>query len=309
MTRRLVFIFFLTFVLTLALAGSLAAFVSAEKGAAEHELIRFSPEELDEFGITTATAGQGIIERYLELAGEVQPNADLLAHIVPRYSGIVTEVRAAIGDYLKQGQVLAIVESDESLAPFEVTTLISGTIIDKHVALGEAVSREREIFVIADLSSVWIDLMVYQNDLDTITTGRKATIYVGHDATRDGGIISYVTPIVDEQTRTATARVVLSNEKHYWRPGMFVTAKVLIESVRVPLSVPRSAINILEEETVVFVDTGEGFRPQAVTLGRGSKSHVEILSGLSVGDRYVDHGGFTLKAELGKEALGDDHGH
>ncbi len=301
--------FTLTLLSILVVTGNPAAAAQTQEMTEEHELIRFSAEELEEFEITVATAGPGTIERYLELAGEVQPNADLLAHIVPRYSGIATKVFAGIGDKVEKGEVLAIIESNESLAPFEVTTLISGTIIDKHIALGEAVSRERVIFVIADLSSVWIDLTVYQHDLETIDTGQPATVYVGHNAAQERGVISYLTPIVDEQTRTATARVVVPNPKLFWRPGMFVTARVLIESSRVPVAVPRTAIHEIEGRKVVFVEKDGGFVLRPVTLGRSSRSKVEIRSGLSPGDRYVDRGGFTLKAELGKESLGDDHGH
>lgn len=276
---------------------------------ADHEWIRLSPAELEEFGIEVEEAGPGVIETHIELPGEVRPNADRLAHIVPRFSGIVTDVRAGIGDYVQEGQVLAVVESNESLAPFEVTTLISGTVISKHITLGEAASRDRDTFVIADLSTVWVDLTVYQRDIGRVKAGQQAQVYVGHALAHDTGVISYVTPILDEHTRTATARLVLQNKDNHWRPGMFVTARVLLETTEVPLVVPRSALYTVGEDTVVFLEAEQGFRPQPVSLGRSGETHVEILSGLSEGDAYVSEGGFTLKAELGKEAFGDGHAH
>ncbi len=275
----------------------------------DHGLVQLSLAELDEFGIRIAVAGRGVIENYLELPGEVQANNDRLAHIVPRYSGIVTEVRANIGDYVQEGQVLAVIESDVSLAPFEVKTLISGTVIGKHITLGEAASRERDTFVIADLSSVWIDLTVYQRDLGRVKVGLETQVYIGHDLAYDAGKLSYVAPIVDEHTRTATARLVIPNKNNLWRPGVFVTAKVLVEKIEVPLVVPRTALHTIEAEAVVFLQTERGFLPQPVTLGRQGDTHIEILSGLSAGDHYVSEGGFTLKAEFGKEAFGDGHGH
>ncbi len=313
--------------LLLALMGGLAAIVFAqdehdnhdEKEHAQeleddgsHALVRLSPAEQEEFGVVMAIAAPGEIETYLELPGEVLPNADRLAHIVPRYSGIVTEVRANIGDHVSEGQVLAVVESDESLAPFEVTTLISGTVIDKHVTLGEAASRDRDIFVIADLSTVWIDLTVYQRDLARVKPGQKADVYkvyVGDSVAHNTGAISYITPVVDEHTRTATARLVLPNRNNFWRPGMFVTARVLLERTEVPLVVPHTALQMFEGKSVVFLKRDEGFEPQPVTFGRRSETHIEVLSGLSAGDQYVSEGGFTLKAELGKDAFGDGHAH
>jgi cobalt-zinc-cadmium efflux system membrane fusion protein len=275
----------------------------------EGELVRLTDEELAEFEIKVSTAGPAKVETYASLPGEVQPNADRLAHIVPRYPGIVLEVRANIGDYVEKNQVLALIESDESLAPFELKTLLSGTVIAKHITLGEAVSRDRDTFVVADLGTVWVDLSVYQRDIGRVKVGQKALIYIGHDLTEDSETISYVTPIVDERTRTATARVVLSNRDGAWRPGMFVTGKVLVESAEVPVAVPHTALHTIDEQTVVFVQTDEGFSPRPVELGRTGEAHVEILAGLSAGEPYVSRGGFTLKAELGKEAFGEGHAH
>ena len=301
--------------LAFALSGGLATTAAAQgdhddhDDHNDHELVRLTQAEIEEFGIEFEVAGPGVIETSLELPGEVRPNDDRLAHIVPRYSGIVTEVRVHIGDQVNQGQVLALVESDESLAPFEIKTMISGTVIGKHITLGEAASRDRDVFVIADLSTVWIDLTVYQRDLDRVKIGQEAQIFVGHDMTHQTAAISYITPIVDEHTRTATARLVISNQDSSWRPGMFVTANVLIEKTEVPLVVPRTALFTVGDDTVVFLRTDEGFEPQPVSLGRPGETHIEILTGISTGDQFVSQGGFTLKAELGKEAFGDGHGH
>lgn len=277
----------------------------------EHDegLVVLSQEELEEFGIELATASEGTIEVYISLPGEIQPNDDRLAHIVPRYAGIVVDVRANIGDQVRQGDVLAIVESDDALTPYELKTLIGGTVIAKHITRGEAVSRDKDTYLIADLSSVWADLTVYQRDITTIRLGQEVFIYTGHGPVEATGTISYVTPVMDERTRTATARVVLPNPQLIWRPGMFITAKVLIEKRMAPVAVPHTAIHTIDEHPVVFLQTEEGFRPQEVTLGQEGVSHVEILAGLELGDRYVAVGGFTLKAELGKSAFGDGHAH
>lgn len=278
-------------------------------GEEEHEeVVALSPAEIEEFGIEVAAAGAGEIVSTLSVPAEVQPNADRLAHIVPRYSGIVTEVNVAIGDEVRRDQTLATVEGDESLAPFEVVTLISGTVIEKHITLGEAVGREGPAFVIADLSSVWVDLTVYQRDLARVGVGQSVEVYVGHELAGEG-TISYVTPVVSEQTRTATARVVLPNRDGRWRPGMFVTGKIIIAKENASIAIPRTALHTFEGRTVVFLETPEGFIPQPVRTGRMDTNRAEILQGLSAGDRYVSVGGFTLKAELGKESFGEGHAH
>jgi cobalt-zinc-cadmium efflux system membrane fusion protein len=275
----------------------------------DHGAVRLDGDERAEFGIELAAAGPDTIETWVALPGEVHPNEDRLAHIVPRYSGIATEVRARIGDDVARGQALAVVESDESLAPFEVRTLIAGTVIAKHISLGEAVSRDRDVYVIADLSSVWIDLTVYQRDLDRVRVGQPVRLLVGHEPAPDAARISYVTPVVDESTRTATARVVLPNPDGAWRPGMFVTGRVLLERAVAGVAVPRSALHTVDGTPVVFVEEEGGLRPRPVRIGRGGEDHVELLDGLAPGERYVRAGGFTLKAELAKESFGDGHAH
>jgi len=277
---------------------------AADARAHEADVVTLSAAELAEFDIHVSSAGPDTVSTYLTLPGEVHPNADRLAHIVPRFSGIVTEVRANVGDTVQRGQVLAIVESDESLAPFEVRTLIEGTVIAKHIALGEAASRDRDTFVIADLSTVWIDLTVYQRDLAVIRRGQPVRVFVGHDASPDAGTIDYVTPIVDESTRTATARVVLPNPGGRWRPGMFVRGRVLVSSVAAAVAIPRTALHTHDERTVVFVETEAGFVPRPVEIGLAGEQTVEVLGGLAAGDRYVSRGGFTIQAELDRDALG-----
>jgi cobalt-zinc-cadmium efflux system membrane fusion protein len=280
-----------------------------KRGHEEERIVKLTPEELQEFGIEVEVAGAGVIELFLSLPAEIRPNADRLAHIVPRFSGIVTDVHAQLGDKVETGQTLATIESDESLAPFQVKTLISGTVISKHITLGEAVSRERDTFVIADLSTVWVDITLYQRDLERVRTGQIATIFVGHGLSKETGKISYITPVVDEATRTATARIVLGNDHGKWRPGMFVTAEILIERVDVGVAIPKTALQTLDEHTVVFVEINGAFEARDVTLGRAGSQLVEVLDGLVPGERYVSKGGFTLKAELGKEAFGEGHAH
>ena len=121
--------------------------------------------------------------------------------------------------------------------------------------------------------------------------------------------MDYISPIINEALRTASIRVELSNPDGQWRPGSFVTATIDIEGVEVPLLVPRSAIQMMEDHSVVFVETDEGFVPQPVQVGRTNPTHAEILDGLEEGQPYVAQGAFILKAQLAKGAFGDGHAH
>lgn len=139
--------------------------------------------------------------------------------------------------------------------------------------------------------------------------GQKAVISARPDMPEATGTISYISPLLDEATRTAIARVVLPNPNGQWRPGLFVTGYVQVDSVRAAIVVPRTALETIDDQTVVFVRTDDGFVPQPVTLGKSSKTLVEILTGLRAEQSYVTKGGFTLKAELAKSSFESGHEH
>lgn len=276
-------------------------------GELAEEVVSLAEEEIKEFGIEIATAGPGRLEQHVDLTGEIVIDPNRLAHIFPRFPGIVKEVRKRIGDPVKKGEVLAIIESNESLSPYEIKSLIDGQVIDMHLTLGEVIADDSHAFTIADLSKVWANLSIYQKYLADIQVGKKVFISAGPNTREAEGKISYISPVVDEKTRTATARVILKNPDGYWRPGLFVTGRVIVGSEMVPVYVPKTALETFENRTVVFVKHEKGFEPQPVTIGRSNTKAVEIVDGLKPGQKYVSKGGFTLKAELQKESFGDGH--
>lgn len=265
----------------------------------------FSVEEFEAHGVRLATAGAGVVDAGIELPAEVRPNADRLAHVAPRFPGVVREVRKNVGDTVQAGDVLAVIESDK-LTTFDLRAALAGTVIDKHVVAGEAVTRDRAAYVIADLSDVWVNIAVYQSALGDVQVGGPVVL-----STRDGsleaeGVVSYIAPIVDQATRTATARVVLPNTDGRWRPGTFAVATVALEEPAAVV-VPRRALHSLEGEDVMFVVEGDEFVPRPVTVGRIGRTRVEITSGLSEGDRFADENAFIVKAELAKGDGGHAH--
>jgi len=290
-------------------AAELVPAVPAEEEDHAGEVVRLAPEQLKEFGIETAVAGPGKIALHVDLTGEIVIDPNRLAHIVPRFPGIVKEVRKEIGDKVEKDEVLAVIESNESLTPYEVKSLIKGKVIDMHLTRGEVISDASHAFTIADLSEVWANLNVYQKDLSSIRVGQKAVISAGPGLGEAVGAISYISPIVNEKTRTAIARVILPNPDYRWRPGLFVTAEVVVGKTNASIVVPKTALQTFENHTVVFVKTEDGFHPRPVSIGRTNTEYAEITAGLKEGQIYVAKGGFTLKAELQKESFGGGHGH
>ncbi len=198
---------------------------------------------------------------------------------------------------------------DRDLACYALEAPENGVITAKHLTRGEMVSSGDRLFTIADPRLVWVRLTIYQKDIQAVRPGKDVVIRGDRVSLETKGRITYVTPFLEEATRTALARVVLSNEEGKWKPGMFVSGSALLEEIPVPLLLPKSALMEMEGRKVVFVRTPEGLEPRPVKTGREDEKSVEILAGLSAGQVYVRENAFVVKAELRKESFGEGHSH
>lgn len=278
--------------------------------AAAHEEeghVELSQEARVASGIEVQPAGPHPLRVTLDLPGEVVPNADRLAHIVPRFAGIARQVEKGLGEQVRAGEVLAVIEGNQSLSMYSVTSLISGTVIEKHVTLGEFVRDDQDIYVVADLSSVWVNVAVYARDLPKVRRGQNVLVESVGAGTSSQGRIDYVGAVVGEATRAATARVVLPNRDLRWRPGTFVTARIVVDERTVGVAVPENAVQRIEGRDCVFVQDGDGFLTRPVVLGKSDGLWIEILSGLNAGEPFVSRGSFVLKSELQKSEAGHEH--
>ncbi|NOT32801.1 MAG: HlyD family efflux transporter periplasmic adaptor subunit [Candidatus Eisenbacteria bacterium] len=269
--------------------------------------VKLSRESQIASGIEVQVAGARRLRVTLDLPGEVVPNADRLAHIVPRFPGIVREVKKGLGQQVHAGEELAVIEGNQSLSTYVVNSLISGTVIEKHVTLGEFVRDDQDIYVVADLSSVWVNVAVYARDVAQVRRGQTVFVESVGVGPSTRGVIDYVGAVVGEATRAATARVAIPNRELRWRPGMFVTARVVVNEREVSVAVPDGSVQRVEERDCVFIADADGFEARAVKLGRTDGEWIEILSGLKSGERYVSRASFVLKSELQKSEAG--HGH
>ena len=205
--------------------------------------------------------------------------------------------------------MIALAQTEEKLAWYPLIAPFDGTIIAKHIVLGELVATDSAVYVVADLSSVWVDLQAYPKDLQRIKKGQKVVISADSEIPAARGIISYVGPIVGADSRTALARVVLENKSGVFRPGLFVTAQAAVSQTQAKVVVPKDAIQSLAGRKCVFIQDEHGFEPAFVDIGLTTTDHVEILSGLAAGQTYVTTGAFDLKSKIVTSTLDSHAGH
>ena len=217
------------------------------------------------------------------------------------------EAEIAVANTTQKLRTLGTSTSSGSLGRLELRAPFDGMVVEKHIALGEAVKEDANVFTLTDLSSVWAELSVAARDLQQVRVGERVVVRAGaSDATADG-VIAYVGPFIGEQTRTAPARVVLPNPQGAWRPGLFVTVEMLSAEKALPVTVASSALQTVGDQPVVFLKVPGGFAPQPVQTGRSDGERTEILKGLQPGARYAAAGSFVIKSEQGKSSATHTH--
>ena len=179
---------------------------------------------------------------------------------------------------------------------------VSGTVISRAANAGEVIQADKEILRIADLSSVWVLGQVYEKDLGKVVVGSGASITTDTYPGRVfRGRVSYVDPTLDPATRTAQARIELANPGQALKIGMFVNVAFAAlggAEATTPV-IPKSAVQNINNEQVVFVETGTAntYAMRALKLGPEVNGQYPVLEGLAVSDRIVTEGSFMLRAE------------
>lgn len=363
---------------------------AGEAGHDEHEedALSLTPEQLKRFGISIAVAGPGSLQGEVSLPGEVVFNEDSVVHMVPRVSGIARSVLKGVGDAVKTGDILAVIDSREladakaeylaalarknlaektftrekqlrekdisseqdfleaeqafaearisllsagqklstlgleekeiealadtpgtAITRYEIRSPIDGVVTARHLSRGEHVGPDTAIFTVADLSSVWINLAVYTKHIPAVEKGQKISVRVDATGMEAEGVISMVTPFVDDATRAATARVVLDNKDGKLYPGTFVTGFASASQKEFDIVISKQAVQTLEGRTVVFIEHEGGFEPVPVVTGRSDRHNIEIKEGLEKDTHYVAEGAFELKATILTRSLDSHAGH
>lgn len=217
------------------------------------------------------------------------------------------EAEIAVANASQKLKALGAATGASDLNRYELRAPFDGMVVEKHLTLGEAVKDDANVFTLSDLSSVWADVSVAAKDLALIRVGDKVMVRPSAFEGATTGTVAYVSALIGEQTRTATARVVLANPKLSWRPGLFVNVEVVAGEVQAPVTVAASAIQAFEGRQVVFVEVPGGFQARTVKVGRTDGQRTEITSGLQVGQRHASTNSFVIKAEIGKASAEHEH--
>jgi len=265
-----------------------------------------APDMAESAGIVIEQAAEVMIGRTATLTGRIIINQNAIANVRARFPGIVRSVKVNLGEAVEKGQVLAIIEANESLRDYSVTAPINGVILERHTNLGD-VANGKPLFVIVDLSEVWAKFHVFPKDADRVKSGQSVRVHTLEEGREGVARIDMLLPTADAASQTLIAITPLSNQSGLWRPGMTVEGDVMVTEKRATLAVRMSAIQTMENRTVVFVKSGNSYEAIPVQTGISDGDYVEVTSGLQEGQEYVSEGSFVIKADILKS--GAEHHH
>ncbi|MBC2729291.1 efflux RND transporter periplasmic adaptor subunit [Thiobacillus sp.] len=347
-----------------------------EKSAGK--LLDLSDAEIHQAGIKVQKLELQEKADQIVVTATIQANQDRLARVAPRVPGRIVKVNASLGNRVKAGQALAMLDSidlgearsaylqaaseaavaqagfaraqrlnADSIIPekdylraraehekagaalraaadrlrmmgvnpenlsgsvFPLTAPFAGTVIEKKAVLGELAPPDQSLFTVADLSTLWIEADLFEKDLAKVRPGMQASVTVSaYPGEVFKGRLTYISSVVDKDSRTVKARVEVPNLDGRLKPEMFATAAIQTGSGAKALLLPEDAVLLVQGQPTVFVaeKNGFAFSPRAVEVGERIQGRIVIRSGVAAGESVVTSGAYALKARLLKSQIGD----
>ena len=275
----------------------------------DENLVTLTKENLEHTKIEAQPAALGSLEVTLKAAGRVSENLNKTAKVVSTLEGRLTKLNYDLNDKVKEGQVLALVQTPELLGKaLEVKSPIDGVVTDRRSTAGELVSKETQIYTISDPTDLWVIAEIKERDIAAVKIGQQTNFAVlAYPAEAFHGNIVRIGNRVEDDSRTLEVRIEASNADGRLKPGMFADVEIVTTVQENVLLISDIALQTNGEEQIAFVVLDEGkFEKRTVKTGMEQHGRVQVLEGIKEGERVVTTGSFILKSELLKAALADE---
>jgi membrane fusion protein, heavy metal efflux system len=257
-------------------------------------------------GVVIERAGPAVIGEIRELYGTVQLATTARSEIRGQFPGRVVAVTKAVGDSVRKGELLARIESSESLQIYPVYSTVSGVVAERNGNAGD-VTYDRALYVITDPAATTVVFNIFPKDLATIQPGMKVVIETMDGQAVADSVLGAYLPDGNAEAGTALVRATLPNRSGRFRPGMALRGRVVVNAVQVPLAVRTEAVQRFRDFTVVFANYGEDYEVRMLELGRKSPEWTEVTGGLKPGTPYAAKGAFLIRADVEKSGASHDH--
>lgn len=265
-----------------------------------------TPEAAKQGGIETATAGPASIGDARELFGTVELNPSARSEIRGQFPGRVVSVTKDVGDYVRRGELLARVESSESLQVYPVYATVSGVVAERGGNAGDFTSDE-PLYVITDPAATTVVFNIFPRDLGVVRPGMRVEITSQDGKAVGASVLGQYLAEGNAEAGTALIRASVPNRGGWIRPGMTMRGRLSVNQQSVPLAVRTEAIQPFRDFQVVYAKYGNDYEVRMLELGRRGAEHSEVLSGIEPGTPYVTKGSFLVRADIEKSGASHDH--
>lgn len=260
--------------------------------------VTLSAAQIKALGLKTAAADLRPIEQLLGVHGELAALPDAQADVSLRISGSVVAVYVNVGDAVKAGDKLALVQSRVVGNPppsVVIPAPMAGIVDVRNIIPGQSVEPNTTLFHISNVSRMRVVGKVYEEDLGKVRPGQPAHVkLLAYPKEMLEGTVTLVGPILDAETRTVEVWIGLDNKQGLLKPNLFARADVVIGGHNAALTVPNSAVLEAEGETFVFVRTGSKYDRVDIKVGAVDDQYTQVLSGIVPGDEVVTVGAREL---------------
>lgn len=267
----------------------------------EEAISRIDDQLSEKVGIVTAIASPGSLNQSISVFGKLKQNPEQTYQVQARFPGIIKSINYSIGDRVKKGALLAVIESNESLKTYQVLSPVSGLIVRRQGNVGES-TQERQLFNISNFDTLWAEFQIYPAQQSKVHIGQTVQVIIG-----DGAInstVTHVMPAIDKPY--LVARVKLDNTSKSLSPGLLAKGKIHTRQLNTELAVEKEAVQELGGRLGVFVKEGEEYEFTPLILGQSDDQYVEVIDGLENEAEYVTKNSYLIKADILKSEAEDD---
>jgi cobalt-zinc-cadmium efflux system membrane fusion protein len=256
--------------------------------------VQLSDAQAAAIALKTTEAGPHPLASLLDVNGEVELPPNRQAEVSLRISGQVKELYANLGDSVRAGQHLALIQGrlvGDPPATVTIDSPMNGVVDMRSVVLGQAVEPNTRLFHISDRTQMIVVGKVYEEDLGKIKVGQETHVrLLAYPAQVFAGAVTLIEPDLDNSSRTVKIWVQLGNAEGLLKPNMFARIAIVLQKNDASLSIPNDAIIEANGEKFVFVRDGKTFNRVEVTLGATDDQYSEVIDGLVPGDEVATQG-------------------
>ena len=276
-----------------------------EEGQGEEGVIKLEKESEELVNFKTVEVRKSPLTEKISIAGQIAQDANETHTVFPLQAGVIVENTAQLGAIVKKDDVLCRIKVDDQSDLIDVKSPYDGVIIGDFDTVGQKVEKISSLCAIADLSKVWANFDIYEKDIAKVKIGQNIMLSSSaySDQSFEGKIV-FISPRVDETTRTIKIRALIENPEYLLKLGMFVNGEIISQGSQEYLTVPASAVQTLGDKQIVFVKTGDGeFHKKEISIVLQTTDQVAVSEGVNAGDIVVTDGAFLLKSDLLKDEL------